>query len=68
MREYVAAQIGNDALTERGDEVVTGCAGKGEHGRDADHDQKVAVDQAQAAFGEAEIDHAPDRERHDERG
>ena len=68
MREHVAAQIGDDALAERGDEEVARRAGEREQRRDADHDQKVAVDQRDAARGEAEIDHAPHRDRHDQRG
>ena len=68
MREDVAAQIGDDALAERGDEVVARGARKGEDGRNADHDKEIAVDQVQAAFGEAEIDHAPHRKRHDQCG
>ena len=67
MRKDVAAQIGDDALAERGDEEVARGAGEGEHGRDPDHDQKIAVDQREPARGEAEIDHPPYRDRHDQR-
>ncbi len=67
MREHVAAQVGDDALAERGDEVVAKRAGEREHRRDADHQQKIAVDQSEAARGKTEIDHAPHRDRHDQR-
>jgi hypothetical protein len=57
----------NNALAERGDEVVTRGAGEGEQCSDPDHDQEIAVDQAQAALGKAEIDHPPGRNRHHQR-
>ena len=68
MREDVAAKIGNDALAQRGDEVVARGTGESEQCGDPDHDQEIAVDQVQAAVGEPEIDHAPDRDGHDQRG
>ena len=66
VRENVAAQIGDDALAERGDEVVAKRACQREHAADADHDQEVAVDQRETARSEAEIDHAAHSDR-DER-
>ncbi len=62
MREHVAAQIGDDALAERGDEVVAERARQRQYRCDPDHDQEIAVDQRHAAGGEAEIDHAPHRD------
>ena len=65
--EDVAAQVGDHALAERGDEVVAERAREREHRGNADHDQKVAVDERQATRGEAEVDHAPHRDRHGQR-
>ena len=45
MGEHVAAQIGDDALAERGDEVVARGAGEREHGHDRDQHREIAVDQ-----------------------
>ena len=64
MTEHLGAQIGDDALAERGDEVVAHGAGDGEHRRHGDHHQEIAVDQLDAFRREAEIDHAPHRDRH----
>ena len=68
MREHVAPEIGDDALADRHDEVVARRAGRGEHRDDRDHDAEIAVDQRDAFGAEAEIDHAPDRDRHHQRG
>ena len=68
MAEHVAAQIGDDALAERGHEVVARGARQREHRHDRDHDGEIAVDQARALAREAEIDHAADRDRHRQRG
>ena len=68
MGEHVAAQIGDDTLAERGDQEVARRARQRQQRRDGDHHQKVAVDQLDAARGEAEVDHAPHRDRHDQRG
>ncbi len=67
MGEHVAAQIGDDALTKRGDEVVAGGAREREHRRNADHDQEIVVDEMEAMSGKAEVDHAPHRNRNDQR-
>ena len=67
MREHVAAQIGDDALAERGDEVVAKRARQREHRADADHDQEIAVDQRETSRRETEIDHAANGDRHDQR-
>ena len=62
------AQIGDDALAERGDEVVARGAGDREHGHHRDHHAEILVDQSGALGGEAEVDHAADRDRHHQRG
>jgi hypothetical protein len=68
MRKHVASQIGDDSLPERVDEVDAGRTGKGEHRHDCDHQTEITVDQADAVGGEAEIDHASHRNRHDKGG
>ncbi len=68
MREHVAAQIGDDALAERGDEVVAQRARGREHRHHRDHHGEIAVDQRCRLLGEAEIDHAAHGDRHDQRG
>ncbi len=68
MRSNTArAQIGDHALAERGDEVVAQRAGAGEHGHDRDHHREILVDQPDPLGREAEIDHAPHRDRHRQR-
>ena len=67
MAEHLGAQVGDDALAERGDEVVAHGAGDGEHRRHRDHHREIAVDQLDAFRREAEVDHAPHRDRHDQR-
>ena len=68
MREYVGAQIGDDALAQGSDQVVAQRAGDREHRDDADHHREIAVDQLHGLVGEAEIDHPANRHRHDQRG
>jgi hypothetical protein len=68
MAEHVAAQIGDDALAQRGHEVVARGARQRQHGRNRDHNAEIAVDQAQALAGETKIDHAAHRERNRKRG
>ena len=46
--EHVAAQVGDDALAERDDEVVAHRARHREHAGDRDHHGEIAVDQVQA--------------------
>jgi hypothetical protein len=67
MGEDVAAQVGHDPLAERGDEVVAKRTREREHRHNADHDQKIPVDQLDAAAGKAEIDHPAHGDRHDQR-
>ncbi len=61
-------QIGNDALADRHHQVVARGTGQREHGDDRDHHREVAVDQRDAFRRQAEIDHAPHRDRHQQRG
>ena len=68
MREHVAAQIGDDALADGHDEVVARGAGEREHGDDRDHHAEIAVDHRDAVRRQAEIDHPPHRDRHQQRG
>ena len=68
MREHVAPDIGDDALADRHHEVVARRACRSQHRDNGDHDAEIAVDQGDAFGAEAEIDHAPDRDRHDQRG
>src|ERR1700728_2714679 len=67
MRDHVAPQVADDSFAERRDEVIAKRARQREHRRDADHDEEITVDQRQAARREAEVDHAPHRDRHDQR-
>ena len=66
MAEHGFAQVGHDPLAQRGDEIKTRRARQSEHGHDADEDGEIAVDQARTLAREAEIDHPPDRDRHDQ--
>ena len=66
MREHIVAQIRDDPLAERRDEIEAQRTREREHGGDADHHAEIAVDQI-ALAGKAEIDHAADGERHRER-
>src|SRR5438874_8987884 len=45
MAEHVTAQIRDDALAQRGHEIVTRGAGQREHSRNRDHHAEIAVDQ-----------------------
>ena len=67
MCEDVAAQIGDNAFAERRDEVVAKRACGRQHRGNADHDQKIAVDEGDALGRKAEVDHAPNGDRHDQR-
>ena len=68
MAEHFAAQVGHDALAERGHKVVARGACQREQASDRDHDGEIAVDEVEALVREAEIDHAADRKRHRQRG
>ena len=68
MAEHFAAQVGHDALAERGHKVVARGACQREQASDRDHHGEIAVDEVEALVREAEIDHAADRERHRQRG
>ena len=67
MGEDVAAQVGDDALAERHDQVVAGARGDREHGDDADQADEIEMDEAGMGVGKAVVDHLPHRDRHDQR-
>ncbi len=60
--------VGDNAFAERRDEVVAkGACGRRQHRGNADHDQKIAVDEGDALGRKAEVDHSPNGDRHDQR-
>ena len=67
MGEDVAAQVGDDPLAERHDEVVAGARGEREHRDDADQADEIEVDEAGMGVGKAVVDHLPHGDRHDQR-
>ena len=67
MREHLAAQIGDDPLAERRDEIEAQRAGDREHGDHARSSRRNSCRSAPRLGGEAEIDHAPHGERHRQR-
>ena len=67
MGEEVAAEIGDDPLAERHHQVEAGGAGEREQPGEHDQRDEGAVHEAGIAGGEADVDHAPDGERHGER-
>ncbi len=68
MGEEVRAKVRDHPLAERHDEVVARPGREREHGDDAEHGEEIDADEAGVGIGEAEIDHAPHRERYDQRG
>ena len=66
--EEVAAQIGDDPLAERHDEVVARPRGDRQHRDDADQGGEIEVDDARLAFGKAVVDHLPHGDRDDQGG
>ena len=67
MGEDVAAQVGDDPLAERHDQVVAGAGGDREHGDDADQADEIEMDEAGTGVGKAVVDHLPHGDRHDQR-
>ena len=67
MREQVAAQVGDDPLADRHDQVIARPRSEREHRDDAEHRGKVGVDEPRVGAGEAIIDHPSHREGHGER-
>jgi hypothetical protein len=65
--EHQLAQIRDHPLAEHRHQIVAQRACGGEHGGDHDHGAEIAVDEIEALAGEAEIDHAPHRDRHRQR-
>ena len=68
MLEHVAADIGDHPLAEPIHRVEPRRAGQRQHEADAGQRGEIFVDQIRLDPGEAEIDHAPDGERHGQRG
>ena len=67
MGEEIGAKVGDHPLAERHHQIVSRAGRQREHGDDADHGQKISSDEAGVGVREAEVDHAPNRDRHDER-
>jgi hypothetical protein len=68
MREQVAAQIGHDPLAERHHEIEPRPRREREHGDHPDHRDEIVMDEPDAPFREAVVDHAANREGDGERG
>ena len=67
MGEEIGAKVGDHPFAERHHQVVSRAGRQREHGNDADHGQKISSDEAGVGVGEPKVDHAPNRDRHDER-
>ena len=67
MGEEIGAKVGDHPFAERHHQIVTGAGREREHCDDADHGQEIDADEAGVVVGEAEVDHAPHRDRHHER-
>ena len=67
MSENVGAKIGDDALAERGDQIVARRGGERDRQHCRGDREKVGVDGAAARLGKAVIDHPSQREGHSER-
>jgi hypothetical protein len=65
--EHGGAQVRDDALAERDDEVVAGSAREREHGDDDDQHAEIGVQDVAARLGEAAVDDPAHRERQGER-
>ena len=65
--EHGGAQVRDDALAKRDDEVVTGSAREREHGDDDDQHAEIGVQDVAAALREAAVDDPAHRERQGER-
>ncbi len=68
MLEHVGADIGDHPLAEPVHAIKAGGAGKGEDEADTEERGEIFVDQVGLDPGEADIDHAPHRQRNGERG
>ena len=67
MGEEIGAKVGDHPFAERHHQVVSRAGRQREHRDDADHGQKISADEAGVGVGETKVDHAPDRDRHDQR-
>ncbi len=67
MPEHRRAQIRDDALAQRHDEVVAAARGEREHADDKDHRTEIAINRAGALRRKAVVDHQPHSDRHDQR-
>jgi hypothetical protein len=65
--EHRRAKIGDDALAERGDEIVAGGRSEGEHGDHHQHGGEILVHERGIGVREAVVDDPPHGERHRER-
>ena len=67
MGEEVGAKVSDHAFAERHHQVIARARGQREHRDDPDHSQKIGADDAGVGRRKAEVDHPPDRDRHDQR-
>ncbi len=66
MGEEIGAKVGDHPFAQRHHQVISGAGREREHRDDADHGQKISADEAGVGVRETKVDHAPDRDRHDE--
>ena len=64
--EHICTQIGDDAFAQPVDEVEARGAGNGQDRSDDDQHAEILVDELTIGGAEAEVDHAPDGQRHHE--
>ena len=67
MGEEIRAKVRDHPFAEGHHEVVSRAGRQREHRNDTDHGQKISSDEAGVGIGETKVDHAPHRDRHDER-
>ena len=67
MGEEIGAKVGDHPLAERHHQIVSRSGGEREDRDDADHRQEISADEAGVGVREPEVDHAANRDRHDER-
>ena len=64
MLEHIGPEVGHDAFAERRHEIKPRSRRESENRGDGDQPEKISIDQARALSRKAEIDHAPDGQRH----
>src|SRR5208283_2103196 len=64
MPEDIGSEVGYDSFAESRDKIKSRSRSQRENPGDRDEGKKIRVDQARAFSRKAEIDHAPDRQRH----